>query len=244
MIEEDVVDATFEQVNENANQETQVNCEDCENVCKEQAPDERECEQTIGQKCRRCLDFLVNKKEGLIMFVVSLLVVVLCALMLQGSVVQGHNDLSDQVVRISTQMDDMKLYIRSLEEQVAGLENQVADLEENLENVGVRIGFDTRPFLGVGFYDVETVDANPIGLKIDYVYPYSPAEFAGIKIGDVIMAVDGVKVATYDDLSVALEDCVAGDTVEVQLATVSHNGIEVVTVNTTLTYRGNFDLGE
>ena len=65
-----------------------------------------------------------------------------------------------------------------------------------------------RPYIGITGSDIteETVEANPtfdlkIGAYVRSVDDYSPAEKAGIKVGDIITQADGQTVENMDDLN-------------------------------------------
>ena len=75
-----------------------------------------------------------------------------------------------------------------------------------------------RPVIGIAGRDVSERDAAyydvPVGIYVVELTPYSAAERAGIKIGDVIVGFNGVTVKTVDELNTEKEKHVAGDTVE------------------------------
>ncbi len=75
-----------------------------------------------------------------------------------------------------------------------------------------------RPVIGIMGRDVSEQTAVyydiPVGVYVVETSPYSAAERAGIKTGDVIVAFDGVKVLTMDELNTEKEKHLAGDTVE------------------------------
>ena len=75
-----------------------------------------------------------------------------------------------------------------------------------------------RPVIGIMGRDVSEQTAAyydiPVGIYVVETSPYSAAERAGIKPGDVIVAFDGVKVKTMDELNTEKEKHLAGDTVE------------------------------
>ncbi len=65
-----------------------------------------------------------------------------------------------------------------------------------------------RPYIGITGSDIteDTVKANPtydlkVGAYVRGVEDYSPAEKAGLKIGDIIIEADGQKVESMDDLN-------------------------------------------
>jgi serine protease Do len=77
-----------------------------------------------------------------------------------------------------------------------------------------------RPRLGVQISDVTAVDAEAYGLDevsgadINVVEPGSPADEAGLQIGDVIVAVDGAAVENATDLTTTLARKQPGDDVQ------------------------------
>jgi S1-C subfamily serine protease len=73
------------------------------------------------------------------------------------------------------------------------------------------------PLMGV---DVENAPAGDGAMVVDIV-PNSPAQSAGIKAGDVINSLNGTTVTSQSDLTQALFDLKAGDTVQVGLVTSS-----------------------
>lgn len=209
----------------------------------------------------------INKTEGVVMFIVTIVAIIVCALMLKSSITSGNQLLIDDV-------EDVRLYIGTLETKILDLEATIekyqTDLNDKPINITVNVDginkdittdneddnqtdedqddipsdpdFDTRPFLGVALSE-ETVDStNPFGIKVDYVYQYSPAALAGIKSGDIIVSIDGTKITTWDELGVIINSHQAEDILHIEIATVSNNGIEFKTVEAKLTYRGNFEL--
>lgn len=85
-------------------------------------------------------------------------------------------------------------------------------------------------YLGIAGQTVDARTASLYRLGVDrgafvvQVEPGSPADDAGLRRGDIIMAVDGQAVAAMDDLSVALITHRPGDTVSL---TVSRDGHEL-----------------
>lgn len=72
--------------------------------------------------------------------------------------------------------------------------------------------YDRHPWLGVSGVDVTLEVARERGLSVTYgllvvgLAPGGPAEAAGLRSGDVIVAVDGVRVRGIDDLASYLEE--------------------------------------
>ena len=65
-----------------------------------------------------------------------------------------------------------------------------------------------KAYMGVGF------DPEPTDLKLTQVTDGLPADKAGLKVGDVITAIDGTKLGMRADLLVYLQKKKPGDTVE------------------------------
>ncbi|MBP3447691.1 MAG: trypsin-like peptidase domain-containing protein [Clostridia bacterium] len=85
---------------------------------------------------------------------------------------------------------------------------------EDLKNDGYVKG---RPVIGIAGRNVTKQDSEyygiPVGIYVMELTPYSAAERAGIKISDVITAVDGVTVETIEELNREKEKHKAGDSV-------------------------------
>ncbi len=85
----------------------------------------------------------------------------------------------------------------------------------------ITMGRVQRPWLGVGLLDKELAAHYNIqiekGLYIAEVVANGPAERAGIKKGDVILAIAGKQVNNIDDLRLALADHRAGNRVTITL---------------------------
>ena len=95
-----------------------------------------------------------------------------------------------------------------------------------------------RPYLGVAGTDVTdaTIKAYPSaklvkGAYVRQVSEFSPAEKAGIKVGDIIIKADGKDVTNYDSLQQVIYSHKVGDTIDV---VVNRNG-EEKTLSVTLT---------
>jgi serine protease Do len=77
-----------------------------------------------------------------------------------------------------------------------------------------------RPMLGTNVSDVTAVDAEVYGLdhvrgaEINAVRPETPAKEAGLRPGDVIVAVDGEEIANATELTTTLAQYQPGDSVE------------------------------
>jgi len=81
----------------------------------------------------------------------------------------------------------------------------------------IRQGHIEHAYMGVSIEDLTPENAHFFGMNeaggavISQVSPDSPAEHAGLKVGDVITAVDGQKVADSSSLQVAIADKRPGD---------------------------------
>lgn len=93
--------------------------------------------------------------------------------------------------------------------------NQVSKIVEEL----ITNGFVAKPRLGISTKDVSSSDADiygvPEGILIREVTEDSAAEKAGLKVRDIITAVDGKRVKTFDELSAMLNTHTAGDKMEI-----------------------------
>ncbi len=87
----------------------------------------------------------------------------------------------------------------------------------------IKYGVVHRPRLGVSIQDVNSADAEVYklptlaGVEISSVTPGLPAEKAGIRMGDVVMAIDGVPVESVTDLQVRIAGLQPGGKVTVGL---------------------------
>lgn len=194
----------------------------------------------------------LTKREGLLMFVVVVLLASIFATVCVMTMRNNHNDLTERMRDLEVKLESLKGQI----EIMANESNKPLDITVNingkdflynpetgeLENPNeFPADFDTRPFLGIGFYEDEDGYETPLGPKIDIVYEGSPAAKAGLKIGDILMAVNGQGVSTFEELSAILDKCNVNDEVTMQIITTTESGISVINVKATLTYRGYFE---
>ena len=75
-----------------------------------------------------------------------------------------------------------------------------------------------RPYIGIGGYDLDeqTAENNNlvVGIYIKTIEDFSAGEKAGLKIGDVIVEVDGTKVTKMDELNAIKNQKQIGDTLK------------------------------
>ena len=77
-----------------------------------------------------------------------------------------------------------------------------------------------RPYIGLSASNIteSTIKANPtaklvIGCYVRVVYDYSPAQKAGLKIGDIITKIDGKEIKTMEELNDIKNQHKVGDTI-------------------------------
>ncbi|MEM7251026.1 MAG: DegQ family serine endoprotease [Pseudomonadota bacterium] len=84
-------------------------------------------------------------------------------------------------------------------------------------------GFVDRGWLGVHIQPVTDAIAAALDLKVSEgalvsrVADHSPAEKAGLKVGDIVIAVDGSRIGQFRDLSRRIGNADAGDTVSLEV---------------------------
>jgi hypothetical protein len=115
------------------------------------------------------------------------------------------------------------------EEQQKAVEKSLKDLDDKmpqLQNLGKmkmrHFFFNTKPLLGVEMVETtpelrETMGGSKeAGVLVGKVLPGSAAEKAGVRVGDLILSVDGTKVADAGDLGDAIRER-EGKTVDLDL---------------------------
>lgn len=104
---------------------------------------------------------------------------------------------------------------------------------------------EERGFLGVSSRDV-TGDLQafygwPIGAYIVSVLENSPAEAAGIYVGDIVTGVNGVEIATADQLVAAISSYRHGTTVDLSVQRINNGKYEEFTLKVTLAKRSDIE---
>lgn len=91
--------------------------------------------------------------------------------------------------------------------------NDTIDITNQLINSGKVI----RPYIGIGGIDLDETTAQKyslsVGIYIKEIENFSPAEKAGLKIGDVITNINNTKVSTVDELNTIKNTYSVGDTI-------------------------------
>lgn len=94
-------------------------------------------------------------------------------------------------------------------------------------------------YLGISGQTVTTTYAErfdmPIGVYVNKVTADSPADKAGIKVGEVITAVNGRKISTTEDLETILSHTRAGTTITLSVTSLENGKEKERTVEVTLT---------
>lgn len=95
--------------------------------------------------------------------------------------------------------------------------NSTKDVREQL----IQYGKVKRPYIGIGGINVDEAKSKyynlPIGVYVQSVEDFSSAQKAGIKVGDVITAIDGTTITTMDELNNIKYSHSIGDTVTLKL---------------------------
>ncbi len=100
----------------------------------------------------------------------------------------------------------------------------------------IQKGFVTRPWLGVSLYDVDQLAIQRYNLSvkagavITEVAPKSPAEAAGLQVGDVITRVNGTEITNSEDVLRAIH----GSQVGKELTITYYRGTTQATTKATL----------
>jgi S1-C subfamily serine protease len=87
----------------------------------------------------------------------------------------------------------------------------------------IETGSARHPFLGIQYQSLNPQSANQAGLSItegallDTILPGTPADRAGLEVGDVIVAINGAPVNDRQPLVSLLLEHVAGDTITVDV---------------------------
>lgn len=107
------------------------------------------------------------------------------------------------------------------------------DVVQPIVNSIIQYGKVTRPKLGISVMTIRgsekpTVGLIPAGVYVSAVVPESTAERAGIKAHDIIIGMDGERIALHTDLTNRLAACSAGDVITLTIYRIP--GLEKLTV--------------
>ena len=107
------------------------------------------------------------------------------------------------------------------------------DVVQPIVNSIIQYGKVTRPKLGISVMTIRgsekpTVGLIPAGVYVSAVVPESTAERAGIKTHDIIIGMDGERIALHTDLTNRLAACSAGDVITLTIYRIP--GLERLTV--------------
>lgn len=111
--------------------------------------------------------------------------------------------------------------------------SQARDIISELMNREVRdkVDEDKRGYIGIE--SAITIDSSvnqmydiPVGAYLKRISEGSPADKAGIQIGDVIIAIDGQEVSSYDDVQKQMSYYAAGDSVTLTIMRANGNRYE------------------
>jgi S1-C subfamily serine protease len=116
-------------------------------------------------------------------------------------------------VKVSSRSGDEKI----LNLTPAMLIKQLNSVDAQIDRGNLQLGED-KPHLGVFAIcaDMHPYDGPPRGMIVVQVTPGSPADAAGVKLGDVIVAFDGEPVRIFSDVVARLERLSRGQTVPLQ----------------------------
>ena len=123
--------------------------------------------------------------------------------------------------------------------------SSVEDLINNMMNQKTKVQVDEeqRGYLGIQGVDVpsEYVEkfGMPEGAMVTKITAGSPAETAGLQVSDIITAVDGQSVSSYDALRTALSYYASGESVTITVQRPSGNQYTEMELTVTLTDRAS-----
>lgn len=132
-------------------------------------------------------------------------------------------NLKGEVIGINT----LKSYIAGYDQAGAPISTEgigfaipINDAKPIAEEL-IRKGEIVRPGIGIGCYEITATDAKqwqtPQGVLVTVVNPEGTARMAGVKIYDIITAVDGKEILTVKELTGILEGKKIGNTVKLTI---------------------------
>ncbi len=91
----------------------------------------------------------------------------------------------------------------------------INDIRSIVESI-IEKGYFSKPYIGVGVVDVSQeyqIYGLPQGAAIQTITEGSPAEAAGLQVGDIITQMDGTEITNRTDLSTMIGRCKIGDAI-------------------------------
>nr|WP_297171792.1 trypsin-like peptidase domain-containing protein [uncultured Agathobaculum sp.] len=87
-----------------------------------------------------------------------------------------------------------------------------------------------RPSIGISGFNVESMDGSIAGVQVQTIDSRSSAASEGLRVGDVITAVDGTPTPTMDEVNAIKEDKQAGDRITLTVYRISTGQMLNITV--------------
>ena len=110
-----------------------------------------------------------------------------------------------------------------------------------LSDVRTAVSEAEKGYLGIIGQDVDSATVTyygyPEGAQVMQIYSGSPAASAGLQLGDIITAVNGTEITTYDALRTELSYYAAGDTVTLTVARINGSQFDTISIDVTLVSR-------
>lgn len=142
--------------------------------------------------------------------------------------------------------NDLQAVIDRLGDIILYSNTQRPAADVNNEQPGVDVVIETpveeeKAFLGITVLNDET-SMTLLGLRIADVYDSSPADYAGLRSGDIIMTVDDVSITSFDVLSTLIASKKPGDTIMMRYARTENNTVYFNDVEIELDSSLDYDL--
>ena len=119
---------------------------------------------------------------------------------------------------------------------ISAAEPIISDL--SLQTTKVKVDAEKRGYLGVSIKEIPSSDVQkygiPQGVVVSEVVKGSAAEFAVLKMYDIIVGFDSFEIKTFTDLQEAMQYYEAGATVPVEIMRIQNSGYEKITLQITL----------
>ncbi|MGI6107325.1 MAG: S1C family serine protease [Lachnospiraceae bacterium] len=125
--------------------------------------------------------------------------------------------------------------------------SEAIDTINELKNQTPRtvVSSDEKGYLGIIGQDVDSATVSyygyPEGAQVMQIYSGSPAAEAGLQLGDIITAVNGTEITSYDELRTELSYYKAGETVTLTVSRISGSQFEEISIDVTLVSRDEIE---